>query len=139
MKFQYGSGRFLAHGSGIFVHNEWVIKIDRLTGQPTLYNLRVGYIQQLSNTQNYWLLINDNANDPFLDVSKFFQSAAEVPTLFITHNPDHKIHPTIGSCELGQMNTDDAGILVLKTTGVEDTAHKLELKELMPIARTIGL
>lgn len=35
MKFQYGRGRFLADGSGIFVLYEWVVIIDRLAN--TLY------------------------------------------------------------------------------------------------------
>lgn len=58
--------------------------------------------------------------------------------LLTTRNPDCKIHSTVGSCELGQINMDGAVTLLLKATGAEDTADKASRKKAIPVTQTIG-
>jgi hypothetical protein len=68
----------------------------------------------LSNIQDHWLLIIDNADDPSMDVSEFFPTRNRGSILLTTRNPDCKIHATVGSCELGKMYLDEA--VTLQTT-----------------------
>ena len=94
--------------------------------------------QWLSNTQNNWLLVIDNADDPSINVSKFFPTGNRGSIVLTTRNPDCKIHSTVGSCELGQLNMDDAVTLLLKATGAEDTTDEASRKKAIPITKTIG-
>lgn len=92
----------------------------------------------LSNTQDSWLLIIDNADDPSINVSNFFPTGNRGSILLTTRNPACKIHSTIGSCELGQLTMDDAVTLLLKATGAEDTADETSRTKAIPITKTIG-
>ena len=94
--------------------------------------------QWLSNNQDPWLLIIDNADDPSLDVSDFFPTGNRGSILLTTRNPDCKIHSTIGSCELGQLNTDEAVTLLLKAAGAEDTADEDARRKAKPVIQTLG-
>lgn len=44
MKFQYGCGRFLVDGSGIFVLYEWVVKVDRLANNERIEMFFLGLL-----------------------------------------------------------------------------------------------
>ena len=57
--------------------------------------------QWLSNTQEPWLLIIDNADDPSIDVSESFPTGNRGSILLTSRNPECKLHATVGSCELG--------------------------------------
>ena len=92
----------------------------------------------LSNIQDPWLLIIDNADDPSLDVSDFFPTGNRGSILLTTRNPDCKIHSTVGSCELGQLNMDEAVTLLLKAAGAEDTADEDARRKAKPVIQTLG-
>ena len=92
----------------------------------------------LSNTENNWLLIIDNADNPSINVSKLFPTGNRGSILLTTRNPDCKIHSTVGSCELGQLTMDDAVTLLLKASGAEDIADEASRKKAIPITKTIG-
>lgn len=94
--------------------------------------------QWLSNTQNNWLLIIDNADDPAIDVSEFFPTGNRGTILLTTRNPDCKIHPTVGSCEFGQMDMGEAVTLLLKATGVEDVGDEAAKKKAIRVTQTLG-
>ena len=94
--------------------------------------------QWLSTTQDHWLLIIDNADDPDIDVSEFFPKGSRGSILLTTRNPQCKIHSTVGLYELGQMNMDEAVILLLKAAGAEDTADKATKKKAITVAQTLG-
>ena len=97
-----------------------------------------GVREWLSNTQNNWLLIIDNADNPSINVSKLFPTGNRGSILLTTRNPDCKIHSTVGSCELGQLTMDDAVTLLLKASGAEDIADEASRKKAIPITKTIG-
>jgi hypothetical protein len=92
----------------------------------------------LSNIQDHWLLIIDNADDPSIDVSEFFPIGNRGSILLTTRNPDCKIHATVGSCELGEMDLDEAVTLFLRAGGAEDTATEAARKKAIPVAKTLG-
>ena len=94
--------------------------------------------QWLSNIQDPWLLIIDNADDPSLDVSDFFPTGNRGSILLTTRNPDCKIHSTVGSCELGQLNMDEAVTLLLKAAGAEVTADEDARRKAKPVIQTLG-
>ena len=92
----------------------------------------------LSITQDYWLLILDNADEPAIDVSEFFPTGNRGSILLTTRNPDCRIHSTVGSCELGQMDMDEAVTLLLKAAGAEDTADEAARKKAVRVAQILG-
>ena len=94
--------------------------------------------QWLSNTRNHWLLIIDNADDLSFDVSEFFPLGDRGSILLSTRNPYCKIHSTVGSCELGQLNMDEAVTLLLKASGTEDVADEAVRKKAIIITQTLG-
>ena len=94
--------------------------------------------QWLSNAQDHWLLIIDNADDPYIDVSEFFPKGNRGSILLTTRNPHCKIHSTVGLCELGEMNENEAVTLLLKAAGVEDAADKAVQNKAIPVAQTLG-
>jgi tetratricopeptide (TPR) repeat protein len=92
----------------------------------------------LSNLEDPWLLIIDNADDPLQDVSEYFPTGDRGVILLTTRNPDCKVHATVGSRELGQMDPEDAITLLLKTTAAEDVAHEASRNLARPIVETLG-
>jgi hypothetical protein len=94
--------------------------------------------QWLSNAQEPWLLIIDNADDPSMDVFEFFPVGNRGSILVTTRNPDCKIHATVGSCEFGEMDLEEVVTLFLRAAGVEDTAAEIVRKEAAAVAKTLG-
>lgn len=74
--------------------------------------------QWLSNAQEPWLLVIDNADDPSIDASKFFPVGNKGSILITTRNPDCRIHATVGSYEFGEMDLEEAVTLFLRASGV---------------------
>jgi hypothetical protein len=72
----------------------------------------------LSNSEDSWLLIIDNADNPLQDVSRYFPTGDGGVILLSTRNPHCKIHATVGSCEIGQMESEETVTLLLKTAAV---------------------
>ena len=50
-----------------------------------------------SNVEDHWLLVLDNADDLFMDISQYFPTGNRGSILLKTCNPDCKIHATAGS------------------------------------------
>ena len=129
-------GIFWIDASSQITANQGFLEISQIFG---LNKEPKAVRQWLSNIQNNWLLIIDNADDPSMDISKFFPTGNRGCILLTTRNPDCKIHSTVGSCELGQMNMEEAVTLLLKATGAENTADEALRKKAIPITQTIGL
>ncbi|KAI9768501.1 MAG: hypothetical protein M1840_004911 [Geoglossum simile] len=94
--------------------------------------------QWLTNTRNLWLLIFDNADDPAMDISEFFPTSNRGCILLTTRNPACKIHATVGSCELGGMDPDEAATLLLRAAGVKDVTAGAVQEKATLIATTLG-
>lgn len=70
----------------------------------------------LSNSEEPWLLIINNADDPLLDLADFFPEGERGCVLVTTRNPNFKIHGTVGATELKGLEETDALLLLLRAS-----------------------
>ena len=91
----------------------------------------------LANSPEPWLLILDNADDPLLNISKFFPVGIRGTIIITSRNPECRCHATVGSTELHEMESDDAITLLLKSAelSVDDDNLRGAAK---PIVQTLG-
>ncbi|KUJ13717.1 tetratricopeptide repeat domain-containing protein [Mollisia scopiformis] len=70
----------------------------------------------LSSQQQPWLLLIDNADDPDIDVTRYFPGGERGVILMTTRNPSNKVHGTVGSrfWHFEKLETDEASDLLLK-------------------------
>ena len=92
----------------------------------------------LSDIQEHWLLIIDNADDPSADISAFFPTGNRGSIVITTRNPDCKIHSTAGSYELGEMDLEDAVTLFLRAAGMKDAPIETLRKKAITVVQTLG-
>ncbi|RDL38237.1 uncharacterized protein BP5553_02577 [Venustampulla echinocandica] len=90
-------------------------------------------VKEFLSQKEHWLLIIDNADDPEIDISKFFPRGTKGTMLITTRNPDFEKHATVGSYHVDQMEPEDAVALLLKTSALE----KMEDNQEMKSARTV--
>ena len=94
--------------------------------------------QWLSNIQQHWLLIIDNADNPKMNISTIFPVGNRGSILVTTRNPHSKIHATVGSHELGEMGLKEGVELFLRAADIEDASSSLIQKEARIIVNTMG-
>ena len=92
----------------------------------------------LSNIPESWALTLDNADDPRLDLSRYFPVGNRGVILITSRNPECATHATVGSYELGAMNVDEAVTLMLKTAGIPDLSSKSTRDTAKPVVLTLG-
>lgn len=91
----------------------------------------------LTNSPEPWLLILDNADDPLLDVSRFFPLGNRGTIIITSRNPDCKCHAPLSSRELRDMETDEAITLLLRSGDLP--SEDQNLRDLaLPIVQTLG-
>ena len=93
-------------------------------------------LRWLSVAEDPWLLIIDNADDQYLDISEYFPPGNRGTVLITTRNRQCKTHNTIGSFEFDRMPRDDAITLLLKCAAIESSETNRHLAE--PVAQTLG-
>jgi hypothetical protein len=94
----------------------------------------------LSNLPETWLMIFDNADDPDLDLSRYFPVGARGTILITTRNPECRHHaPTGSSWELRGMAVEEAIVLILKMSGVDDVSNPRMRDMAKPVVLTLGL
>lgn len=92
----------------------------------------------LTNLENPWLLVIDNADDPSVDYSKFFPAGDRGHILVTSRNSDCRIHATVGSYEFNNMDDEDAITLLLRATKADDV-HDVRLRNVArPITKALG-
>ena len=79
-----------------------------------------GGMHWLSQCTKPWLLVIDNADDPEMDVSKYFPVGGSGHILITTRNPGAEIYATVGHFRFGGMEPEDAVNLLLKTAFPKD-------------------
>ena len=84
-----------------------------------------------------WLLIFDNADDPSLDVSRYFPSGNRGTALITSRNPECRIHATVGCEDLGAMTLDDSVTLLLTTSMIKDRSELIKTTA-RKIVETLG-
>ena len=87
----------------------------------------------LSNCEERWLLIINNADDPSLDLPALFPEGDRGHILVTTRNPNLIVHGTVGAIEFRGMKPRDASVLLLKAAvtpkpwgkAIEDEAKRI--------------
>ena len=91
----------------------------------------------LANSLEPWLLILDNADDPLLNISKFFPVGIRGTIIITSRNPECRCHATVGYTELHEMGSDDAVTLLLKCGDLSTDDEHLR-GHARPIVQTLG-
>ena len=91
----------------------------------------------LANSPQPWLLILDNADDPMLNISKFFPAGIRGTIIITSRNPECRVHATVGSTELREMKSDDAITLLLKSAELPVDDEKMR-GHARPVVQTLG-
>ena len=68
----------------------------------------------LSNLEDPWLLIINNADEPSLDLPSLFPEGERGHILVTTRNPNFRVHGTVGSTEFKGLKQKDALLLLLR-------------------------
>ena len=96
-----------------------------------------GFKRYLTNSLEPWLLILDNADDPSLDISRYFPVGNRGSIIVTSRNPECRCHATVGSRELREMESDEAINLLLRSGDLRSEDQDLRLLAL-PIVQTLG-
>lgn len=91
----------------------------------------------LTNSLEPWLLILDNADDPSLDVARFFPVGNRGTIIVTSRNPECRCHATAGSRKLHEMESDEAITLLLRSGDLNSEDEDLRGLAL-PIVQTLG-
>lgn len=91
----------------------------------------------LTNSLEPWLLILDNADDPLLDISRFFPLGNRGTIIITSRNPDCKCHAPLRSREIRDMEIDEAITLLLRSGDL--ASEDQNTRDLaLPIVQTLG-
>ena len=90
----------------------------------------------LRDSADPWLLIFDNADDPSLNVAKYFPAGNRGSIIVTTRNPQCTTHGTVQSHEFGGLSPDDAILLLLRASDLPNS--EATRKSAIPIAQTLG-
>ena len=91
----------------------------------------------LNKLSQRWLLILDNADDPLLDISRFFPVGNRGTIIITSRNPDCRSHATVGSRELHEMESGEAITILLRSGGLHSEDENMRGLAL-PIVQTLG-
>jgi tetratricopeptide (TPR) repeat protein len=74
----------------------------------------------LASQQRPWMLLIDNADNPDIDVTRYFPGGERGVILMTTRNPSNKVHGTVGTrfYHFEKLENDDASDLLLKAANV---------------------
>ena len=94
----------------------------------------------LSNLQEPWLLIIDNADDPDLDPETLIPESKMGHILVTTRNPAHRVLGTVGkgSFSFSGLEPDAACILLLRAIGEETSRDSQKQSSAKTIAEMLG-
>ena len=82
----------------------------------------------LSNISEPWLLVIDNADDPEMDVSKYFPAGGSGHIIITTRNPGVVTYATVGNFHFGGMDPEEAVTLLLRSADLYQNAHQLNVE-----------
>ncbi|KAI9764687.1 MAG: hypothetical protein M1839_005787 [Geoglossum umbratile] len=128
-------GVFWIDASRTEIAEQGFLDIARACGQEEEFEATKTW---MSSIQYPWLLIIDNADDPAMDISKYFPMGNRGAVLVATRNPDFKIYATVGSIELGRMRVGDAITLLLKSTTTYDVLDQASRDLAKPVVEALG-
>jgi hypothetical protein len=94
----------------------------------------------LSSRQHPWLLIIDNADDPDLDLTRYFPVGENGTILVTTRNPSNKRHGTVGRrfYHFERLEADEASDLLLRAAEIPCPWEVSTRYSAASIAKTLG-
>ena len=82
----------------------------------------------LSNISEPWLLVIDNADDPEMDVSRYFPAGGNGNILVTTRNPGTVAHASVGSFHFQGMDPEEAVTLLLRSAHLHKDSNQLDVQ-----------
>ncbi|KAI0556126.1 hypothetical protein F4679DRAFT_578244 [Xylaria curta] len=110
-------------------------KIAKLGGLEATESAGRHYLSQLNDT---WLLIIDNADDPALDLHDLFSPGDRAHILVTTRNPDFRQAGSLGSLELKGLLENEAIQLLLTKADIQRPWDLSTIDAGKTIAKTLG-
>lgn len=101
---------FTIHAASKDTITDSFCRIGKLAGLEPTENAGRHYLSQLNEP---WLLVIDNADDRSLDLESLFPSSEAVHILITTRCPDFRKHGSLGALELKGLREDEALQLLL--------------------------
>lgn len=92
----------------------------------------------LSNLEEPWLLIINNADDPSLDLPDLFPEGDRGCLLVSTRNPAFKVHATVGSAEFKGLGEEEAITLLLRAADIPLPCDSATKSTASKIASALG-
>jgi hypothetical protein len=94
----------------------------------------------LSCLQRPWLLLIDNADDPDMDVTRYFPGGERGVILMTTRNSPNKVHGTVGSrfYHFEKLETDEASDLLLRAVNIPIPGEEQTRTSAARIAEALG-
>ena len=94
----------------------------------------------LSSRQQPWLLIVDNADDPELDVTRYFPGGERGTILLTTRNPSNKRHGTVGMryFHFEKLEVDEASDLLLRAADFPSPWKNADRSSAAGVAKALG-
>jgi hypothetical protein len=83
-------------------------------------------LQWLATRTDEWMLFFDNADDPSIDLYKFFPESAEGNILITSRNPQLSVHAPGASHQVSDMEEEDA-IQLLLTSASQDVTDENQI------------
>ena len=92
----------------------------------------------LSNLDEPWLLIINNADEPTMDLRQLFPEGERGHVLVSTRNPDFRIHATAGAVEFTGLKEREALLLLLRSAAISEPWDTAIEKTGNAITNTLG-
>jgi tetratricopeptide (TPR) repeat protein len=80
----------------------------------------------------------DNADDPNLDISRFFPNGTHGTIIITSRNPDLQKYGSACSCRIAEMTPEEAVALLLKTAAVENPQDESTRKAVGQVVKVLG-
>ena len=94
-------------------------------------------VQVLANTKKKWLLILDNADDPFIDYRRFIPPGQHGTVIITSRVVDCIQYQTIGAIKIEALSNSAAIELLMKLSRLPMTMHQSSQSEADKIVRTL--
>ena len=95
-------------------------------------------VQVLANTKKKWLLILDNADDPFIDYRRFLPLGQHGTVIITSRVADCIQYQTIGAVKIEALSNNALTELLMKSSSLPMTEHQSSQSEADHIIRTLG-
>ncbi|KAH9902061.1 hypothetical protein F4778DRAFT_736093 [Xylariomycetidae sp. FL2044] len=126
---------FTIHAASAETIKDSFCKAATLGGLEATENAGRHFLSQLSET---WLLVIDNADDPYLDLRDLFSVGDQAHILVTTRNPDFRQEGSLGFLEFRGLKEEEALQLLLTKADIQEPWDSSTIEAGNMIAKTLG-